>query len=149
MSLDLQFEMSECLGPSLSVYSSYLVIYSSSLVIYSCSLLEAFIKGLFRFFIHMTDYFLYLCKYLAIIISQKLPEDVFPTIFPCKWWLHVTNTALSFYGGFMTCMLQYSFRRFMAFCCSSTFNLSSCFTLLAFSLLYLGLPIFLSFSLSS
>ena len=72
MSLDLQFEMSECLGPSLSVYSSYLVIYSSSLVIYSCSLLDAFIKGLFKFFIHMTDYFLYLCKYLAIIILQKL-----------------------------------------------------------------------------
>ena len=64
--------MSGCLGPPLSVYSSPLVIYSSPLVIYSCRLLDAFIKGLFKCFIHMTDYFLSLFEHLATIISQDL-----------------------------------------------------------------------------
>ena len=72
ISLDLQLEISECLGPPLSVYSGPLVIYSSPLVIYSCRLLDAFIKGLFKFFIHMTTYFFSLFKHLVTIISQQL-----------------------------------------------------------------------------
>ena len=65
ISLDLQLQMSECLGSLLSVYSSPLVIYSSPLIIYFCRLLDAFIKSLFKRFIHMTDYFLSLFKHLA------------------------------------------------------------------------------------
>ena len=47
----------------------------------------------------------------------------------------------------MSYMSQYYFKCFMAFCCSSTFNLSSFFTLLAFSLSYFGLPFFIVFLL--
>ena len=64
--------MSKCLGPPLSVYSSPLVIYCSPLVIYSCHLLDAFIKGLFKCFIHITDFFLYLFKHEATKFSQQL-----------------------------------------------------------------------------
>ena len=90
--------MSECLSPHLSVYSSSLVIYSSPLVIYSCRLRDAFIKCLFKCFIHMTDFFLFLFKHLVTKTLQQLsvlfPNMFFPTIFSCKWL--ITCYTLSF-----------------------------------------------------
>ena len=101
--------MSGCLGPPLSVYSSPLVIYSSPLVIYSCRLLDAFIKGLFKCFIHMTDCFLSLFEHLATLISQELSvlflNILFqPIFFHANGLLHVTHTAFSFHGGYMLSM---------------------------------------------
>ena len=76
--------MSDCLCPPspLSVNSSPLVIYSHPLVIYSCRLIDAFIEGLFKCFIHMTDFFLSLFKHLARIILQQLSVvDVVDLVF--------------------------------------------------------------------
>ena len=66
----------------------------------------------------------------------------FQPFFHAIGWLHVLHTALSFHGGSMSYISQNSFKCFMAFCCSSTFNLGSFFTLLAFSLSYFGLPFY-------
>ena len=62
--------------------------------------------------------------------------------------LHVTHTAFSFHEDYMLSMSQYYFNCFIASCCSSTFNLSSLFTSMAFhsSLSYCGLHIFMFFS---
>ena len=65
-----ELQMSECLGPPLSVYSSHLLIYSSPLGIYSWCLLDAIFKGLFKFFPHVTDHFLSLFKHLVTIINR-------------------------------------------------------------------------------
>ena len=129
----------------LSIYSSPLVIYSSPLVIYSCclpfyiitfwynGLLDEFTNGLFKCSLHMTDYFLSLFEHLATIISQELSvlflNILFQPIFHANGLLHVTHTAFSFHGGYMLSMSQYSFKCFMASCCSSTFNFSSFFIL--------------------
>ena len=143
--------MSGCIGPPLSLYSSPLVIYSSPLFIYSFCLQDAFIKGLLKCFIHMTHYFLFLSKYLATIVSQELSvfflNMFFQPNFSCKRLITCYTHSLFFSMGSMSYMSQYFINCFMASCCSSTFTLSSFFTLLAFSLSYFGLPFSLSFSL--
>ena len=143
--------MSGCLGPPLPVYSSPLVIYSSPLVIYSCRLLDAFIKGLFNCFIHMTSYFLSSFEHLAKIISEKLSvfflNMFLHPIFSCKWLITCYTHSLFFSWGSLSSMSQYYFKWFMASCCSSNFNLGSFFTLVACSLSYFWLPFFIVFLL--
>ena len=88
----------------------------------------------------MTDYFLSLFKHFVTIMSQQLSVfflNMFFLQFLCKWWLTCYKHGLIFSWGSMSSISQCSFKCSMASCCSSTFNLSSFFTLLAFS--YFGL----------
>ena len=139
--------MSGCLVPPLSVYSSPLVIYSILLGIYSCRILDAFIKGILKCFIHMTNYFPSIFQHLATVISQGLSLlflNMFfkQLFFSCKWLITCYTQSLFFSFGSMSSMSKYSFKSFIASCCSSTFNSSSFFTFLAFSLSYFELPFF-------
>ena len=136
--------MSGCLVPPLSVYSSPLVIYSSSLGIYSCCLLDAFIKGILKCFIHMTNYFLSIFQHLATIISQGLSLLFLNMFFqPINFVMQMVDYMFDTQPFlFIWVLSKYFVKSFIASCCSSTFNLSSFFTLLAFSLSYFGLPFF-------
>ena len=104
-SLGLQLQMSGCLGPPQSVYSSPFVIYFSPLVIYSCCLLGAFMTGLFTYFIHVIVYFFSISEHFATIISPELIvlflDMFFQPIFCCK--LHVTHTGFFFFMGVINC----------------------------------------------
>ena len=100
----------------LSIYSSPLVIYSSPLVIYSCCLLDEFMKGFFKYFIHMTGYFISLFEHFATIISQELSvlflDMFFQPMFCCKCLiLRYTHSHL-FSWGSMSSMSQYSIKFF-------------------------------------
>ena len=118
----------------LSVYSSPLLIYSSPLVIYSCRLQYAFIKGLFKCSIHMTDYFLSLFKHFSKIILEELSvlflNMFFEQYFSFKRLITCYTHILFFFMGVLCHSILYNVLWHLV----ATFNLSSCFPVLAFSL---------------
>ena len=65
----------------------------------------------------MTDYFLYLFKHLATIISQELSVlllNMFFQQFFMQMGDYILHKSLFFHGGSMSSMSQYAFKCFMA-----------------------------------
>ena len=99
----------------------------------------------------MTDYFFFFIYKFGHndfkIAKCTFPKCVFPTIFLCKWLIPCFKHSLIFSWGFYVIYVTVYFKCFMASSYSSTFNLNSFFTLLAFSLSYFGQPVFIIFLL--